>query len=74
MKFKGGGIHISLSRSIDLAKLNPNCHMNCSIIFTEISFYPETSSLQVVWIWGELLPRLQGSGDKSTRLQSVLPV
>ena len=26
-----------------LAKLNPNCHMNYSIIFTEISFSPETS-------------------------------
>ena len=31
--------------SIDLAKLNPNCHMNYSIIFTEISFSPETSIL-----------------------------
>ena len=28
-----------------LAKLNPNCHMNYSIIFTEISFSPETSNL-----------------------------
>ena len=27
------------------AKLNPNCHMNYSIIFTEISFSPETSKL-----------------------------
>ena len=26
----GGGIHNSLSQSIDLAKLNPNCHMNYS--------------------------------------------
>ena len=26
-----------------LAKLNPKCHMNYSIIFTEISFSPETS-------------------------------
>ena len=26
----GDGIHNSLSRSIDLAKLNPNCHMNYS--------------------------------------------
>ena len=25
------------SRSLDLGKLNPNCHMNYSIIFTEIS-------------------------------------
>ena len=25
------------------AKLNPKCHMNYSIIFTEISFSPETS-------------------------------
>ena len=33
----------SLSWSIDLAKLNPNCHMNDSIILTEISFFPETS-------------------------------
>ena len=31
------------SQSSDLAKLNPICHMNYSIIFTEISFYPETS-------------------------------
>ena len=28
-----------------LAKLNPKCHMNYSIIFTEISFSPETSIL-----------------------------
>ena len=51
--FAGGGegrkryqgcLHNSLSRSIDFAKLNQNCHMNYSIIFTEISFYPETSS------------------------------
>ena len=27
-KIPRGGIHNSLSRSIDLAKLNPNCHMN----------------------------------------------
>ena len=27
----------------DLAKLNLICHMNYSFIFTEISFYPETS-------------------------------
>ena len=33
------------SRIIHLAKLNPNCHMNYSIIFREISFYPETSIL-----------------------------
>ena len=31
------------SRITHLAKLNPNCHMNYSIIFTEISFSPETS-------------------------------
>ena len=43
--FKGGDKHNSLSQSIDLAKLNPNCHVNYSIIFTEISFYPEASSL-----------------------------
>ena len=29
-KIPGGGIHNSLSRSIDFAKLNPNCHMNYS--------------------------------------------
>ena len=34
-----------LSQSPDLAKLNPQCHMNYSIIFTEISFYPGTSNL-----------------------------
>ena len=28
-----------------LAKLNPKCYMNYSIIFTEISFSPETSTL-----------------------------
>ena len=28
-----------------LAKLNPKCYMNYSIIFTEISFSPETSKL-----------------------------
>ena len=33
------------SQLTHLAKLNPNCHMNYSIIFTEISFSPETSSL-----------------------------
>ena len=44
---KGGDKQNSLSRSIDidLAKLNPNCHMNYPNIFTEISFYPETSNL-----------------------------
>ena len=30
-----------------LAKLNPKCHMNYSIIFTEISFSPETSNLDM---------------------------
>ena len=40
----GGSKPNSLSRSIDLAKLNPNCHINYSVIFTEISFYPEISS------------------------------
>ena len=33
------------SRIIHLAKLNPKCHMNYSIIFTDISFSPETSIL-----------------------------
>ena len=33
------------SQSSDLAKLNPICHMNYSIISTEISIYPETSNL-----------------------------
>ena len=27
-RYQGGGIHNSLSQSIDLAKLNPNSHMN----------------------------------------------
>ena len=44
-KIPGGGIYNSLSPSIDLAKLNPSCHMNYSIIFTGISFYPETLKL-----------------------------
>ena len=39
----GAGVTIIYSRSSDLAKLNPICHMNYSEI-TEISFYPETSS------------------------------
>ena len=37
-----------------LAKLNPKCHMNYSIIFTEISFSPETSSLfdiQILFVY-----------------------
>ena len=42
---RDGGKHNSLSQSLDLAKLNPNFHMNYSIILTEISFYPETSNL-----------------------------
>ena len=42
---KGAVNTIHFSRSIDLAKLNLNCHMNYSIIFTEINCYPETSSL-----------------------------
>ena len=37
------GATINFTRSSDLAKLNPICHMNYSNIFTEISFYPETS-------------------------------
>ena len=42
--FKGGGgdKHNVLFQSFDLAKLSPKCHMNYSIIFTEINFYPET--------------------------------
>ena len=39
------GATIIYSWSPDSAKLNLKCHMNYSIIFTEISFYPETSSL-----------------------------
>ena len=35
--FKEGDKHNSLSWSIDLAKLYPNCHMNYSIIFTDIT-------------------------------------
>ena len=35
---------IIYTRSSDLAKQNPKCHMNYSIIFTEISFHPETSN------------------------------
>ena len=43
--FKGGDKHNILSRSPVLAKLKPKCRMNYSVIFTEISFYPETSNL-----------------------------
>ena len=39
-------------RILDLAKLNPNCHMNYSIIFTEISFYPETSVREIYFPFG----------------------
>ena len=41
---KLAGKHNVLSRSLDLPKLNLKCHMNYPIIFTEICFYPETSS------------------------------
>ena len=44
--FQGDDKHNKLSQCIDLAELNPNCHMNYnSIIFKEISFCPETSIL-----------------------------
>ena len=51
----GAGATIISSRSSDLAKLNMICHMNYSVIFTEISFYPETSILlqiiqMTIWI------------------------
>ena len=36
-----GAVNTIQFLNIDLAKLNPNCHMNYSIICTEISFYPE---------------------------------
>ena len=42
---RDSGKHNSLSQSKYLAKLNPNCHMDYSIIFSETSFYPETSIL-----------------------------
>ena len=41
-----GPTNTMFSRLINLAKLNPNCHMNYSIIFTEISFSPETSNFK----------------------------
>ena len=44
------------SQSSDLAKLNPICHMDYSIIFTEISFYPETSKAYQMGIWWLLMP------------------
>ena len=36
--------------SPDLAKLNPKCHMNYSIIFTEINLYQETQVAQIMAI------------------------
>ena len=36
------------TRSSDLAKLNPKCYMNYSIIFTEMSFYPVTKGIKIV--------------------------
>ena len=39
-----GPTNTMLFSDYHLAKLNPNCHMNYSIIFTEISFSPETSN------------------------------
>ena len=42
---KGDFKHNVLSWSPNLAKLNPTCHTNYSIIFTEINFYPGTSNL-----------------------------
>ena len=38
------------SQIIHLAKLNPKCHVNYSIIFTEINFSPETSILDDIWV------------------------
>ena len=55
-KPKGAGSRKGLQRALTntmlfsdyhLAKLNPKCYMNYSIIFTEISFSPETSNLFV---------------------------
>ena len=40
-----------------LAKLNPNCHKNYSIIFTEISFSPETSN------WNTKEAKIQGNQE-----------
>ena len=42
-----GSSNTKLFSDHHLAKLNPNCHMNYSIIFTEISFSPETSILSL---------------------------
>ena len=44
-KLETGATTTISSWSSDLAKLNLKCHMNYSIIFTDISFYSETSSL-----------------------------
>ena len=41
--FSVQGATVISAWSPDLAKLNSKCHMNFSIIFTEISFYAETS-------------------------------
>ena len=43
-KHQSGWRNTMFFLSHDLAKLNPKCHMNYSIIFKEISFYAETSS------------------------------
>ena len=56
-RLRGGGSREGLqrarqtqccSRITHLAKLNPNCHMNYSTFFTEISFSPETSIMSSI--------------------------
>ena len=48
LNIKGSVQSDSLSWRYDLAELNPKCHINYSIIFTEISFFSETLSIMVV--------------------------
>ena len=54
-----GAVYTIHFLSIDLAKLNPNCHMNYSIIFTEISFSPETSNFFLNYMTCERLLKLK---------------
>ena len=57
----GGGKHDSLSWSPDIAKINTTCHMNYSIIFTEISFYPATLiNLQNLYVFQEVVGVILG--------------
>ena len=69
MKDFKGPTNTMLFSDYHLAKLNPNCHMNYSIIFTEISFSPETSNLTEFWLFQVLISHIYSDCDKVELLQ-----